>query len=143
MTHLPDTSQTYAVDPARLDSGTWCHKANKDIGKGDIYGSYSADRIGMAKPVRKPFLWKGTPHICVGLRHYGGTSAEAYRLVPVRLFEGEPTTYAEKLKNSGAARADPMGFYHGMTVSSGGESFVLCGPPISFVPGRSEQLALF
>ncbi|MFW6027475.1 MAG: hypothetical protein ACOC91_01575 [bacterium] len=136
-------SETFTVDPARLAAGRWSHEANKDIGKGDIYGSYSADRIGMGQPVRKPFLWKGAPHVCVGISHYGGTAAEAYRLVPVRLFGGDPTTYAEKLADSEAARADPMGFYHGMIVRHGGERFILSGPPIVFVPGRSEQLALF
>jgi hypothetical protein len=144
MTRPPHTTETYAVNPARLAGGTWCHKANRQIGEGDIHGSYSADRIGMAQPVRKPFLWKGAPHVCVGMRYCGESmDAEAYRLVPVRLFDGEPTTYAGKLTDADAARADPNGFYHGMTVRHGGASCVLCGPPVVFVPGRTEQLSLF
>ena len=43
------------IDPARLASGEWCHRAQKTLGQGDIYASYSADRIGMGQPVRKPF----------------------------------------------------------------------------------------
>lgn len=137
-------TETSAVDPARLASGQWCHRAEKMIGVGDIYGSYSGDRIGMGQPVRKPFTWRGSLHVCVGMRHRGDTtSAEAYRLVHPQMFSGEPTTYAEKLTDGDAARADPNGFYHGMTVRHAGAAFVLCGPPLTFVPGQSEQLALF
>lgn len=141
----PDTETgIYAVDPARLASGEWCHRAERTIGEGDIHASYSADRIGMEQPVRKPFTWKGTLHVCVSMRYRGDTtSAEAYRLVHPQMFSGAPTTYAEKLTDADAARADPNGFYHGMTVRHGGETFVLCGPPVSFVPGQAEQLTLF
>jgi hypothetical protein len=142
MSRAPTVSQP--VDPARLAAGRWCHRTNKDIGKGDIYGSYSADCIGIGKPVRKPFTWKGAPHVCVGMRHGGGTTeAEAYRLVHPRMFPGEPTTYTAKLADADSARADPDGFYHGMTVTHAGAVLVLCGPPVLFVPGKSEQLSLF
>ncbi len=45
----------HIVDPSRLASGQWCHKAEKQIGEGDIRASYSADRIGMSQPVRRPW----------------------------------------------------------------------------------------
>jgi len=53
------TGERIMIDPARLASGQWCHRANKTIGQGDISKSYSADRIGMGQPVRKPFEWQG------------------------------------------------------------------------------------
>ncbi|WP_148253623.1 hypothetical protein [Aidingimonas lacisalsi] len=145
MTYLPDTSETYAVDPTRLAMGRWCHRAERTIGEGDIHASYSADHIGMGRPVRPPFSWKGALWTCVGTGYGNGdvVSAKAYRLVPVRLFDGTPVTYAVKTRDAGTARADANGFYHGMLVKSAGKSFVLCGPPALFVPGRSEQMSLF
>ena len=136
--------ETHAVDPARLESGQWCHRANKTIGQGDISASYSADRIGMGQPVRKPFEWRGALWLCVGMSHLRGVNtAEAYRLVHPRVFGGQPMSYSEKTADGDAARSDPFGFYHGMAVRYGGETSVLCGPPVTFLPGQSEQLALF
>lgn len=134
-----------AIDPARLASGQWCHRAEKTIGQGDINASYSADRIGMGQPVRKPFSWRGGLWVCVsnGYRGKDTVAAEAYRLTHPAAFDGEPTTYAEKTRDGDAARADPNGFYHGMSVKHGGQSYVLTGPPVAFVPGQTEQLALF
>ncbi|MGB3627282.1 MAG: hypothetical protein WA989_15725 [Henriciella sp.] len=137
-------SETFTVDPARLAAGTWCHKRDRMIGEGDIAASYSADRIGLGKPVRTPFRWCGGSYICVGMQFCGGTqSARAYRLCDLRVFDGEPVTYRERCANGDAARADSMGFYHGMRVRHGGRYYVLCGPEASFVPGKTEQLALF
>ena len=70
------------VEPERLASGKWCHHAQKTLGQGDISASYSADRIGMGQPVRKPFTWNGGLWVCVGIRYRGGAeTAEAYRLI--------------------------------------------------------------
>jgi len=136
--------QIQPVDPARLASGAWCHRRQKTIGQGDISASYSADRIGMGKPVRKPFSWNGGLWICVGMcGRAGEVSAEAYRLAHPQALDGSPTTYAEKTRNGDAARADPNGFYHGMAVKHSGHELVLCGPPVMFVQGEQEQLALF
>jgi hypothetical protein len=136
--------ETFAVDPARLAHGRWCHRAEKTIGQGDIAASYSADKIGMNEPVRRPFRWRGADWLCVGSGPYNGRpSAEAYRLVHPKAFDGIPTTYREKLCDADAARADPLGFYHGMAVRRGGETFVLCGPPALFVEGETEQRDLF
>jgi len=132
------------VDPARLASGEWCHRREKAIGQGDISASYSGDRIGMGKPVRKPFSWKGGLWICVGTSGRADEiSAKAYRLIDPRAFDGIPISYAERSRHGDAARADPNGYYHGMAVKHSGKEFVLCGPPITFVQGESEQLALF
>lgn len=132
------------VDPARLESGHWCHRAEKTIGQGDISASYSGDRIGMAQPVRKPFAWQGILWVCVGMGHCGGSeTAEAYRLIHPQLFQGEPVTYADKVRNGDSARTDPHGFYHGMRVRHGREDFVLAGPPVTFAPGQVEQMSLF
>jgi hypothetical protein len=79
------------VDPARLRSGTWCHRTEKIIGEGDIAASYSAERIGMGQPIRRPFEWKGSLWVCVALSS-GGTAlpcAEAYRLTHPQAFTGQ------------------------------------------------------
>ena len=75
--------------------------------------------------------------------HGAAITAEAYRLKHPVTFDGVPQTYAQKTADSDAARADPLGLYHGMSVRHDGGLFALCGPPVNFVPGQSEQLALF
>ena len=53
------------------------------------------------------------------------------------MFSGTPTTYAARTGNfemAAAARNDPEGFYHGVTVKHGREMFVLFGPPLRFIP---------
>ena len=146
MTATTDTTQnlTFAVDPARLDTGTWCHTANKTLREGDIAASYSADRIGNGQPIRTPFAWQGARFVCVSLQGCRGTmSAEAYRLVDARAFTGDVMSYSQKVADGDAARSDPNGFYHGMTVNHAGTKYVLCGPPARFEPGEVEQLDLF
>ena len=131
------------VDPSRFSTGSWSHEHNRQVGEGDIHASYSADRIGMGQPVRAPFIYGGCRWVCVSVRL--GPVAEAYRLVHPSGFEGTPTTYGQKSHLNGGenVRADPMGFYHGMTVRSAGQDLVLCGPPANFVAGQETQLALF
>jgi|SRR5579872_2143014 len=131
---------SHYVDPARLRRGSWCHRAEKVMGEGDIAASYSADRIGMGEPLRKPFEWKGSLWVCVSRR---GDSAEAYRLMHPQAFSGTPLTYREKAMDGDAARNDPNGFYHGMLVKHAGKPFVLSGPPALLVPGEPEQMDLF
>jgi len=145
MSSVKDKPSERAVDPARLASGRWCHRAEKTLGKGDIAGSYSADRIGMGQPVRKPFSFEGALWTCVGTGPYGDglLYAEAYRLVHQVAFKDTPVSYAERVANGDYARADPNGFYHGMRVRHAGQDFVLCGPPVIFVPGETQQLVLF
>ena len=146
MTETLEATQplTYSVDPARLNPGTWCHTANKTLKEGDIAASYSADRIGNGQPIRTPFPWAGARWVCVSLQGMrGATSAEAYRLVDIRAFAGEPMTYTQKVADGDAARSDPNGFYHGMTVTHAGTKNVLFGPPARFEPGEVEQLDLF
>jgi hypothetical protein len=114
---------------------------------GDIDDSYSADRIAADQPVRKPFQHDGALWICTsitgsGLTVSGSTEHEAYRLVPGRVFTGMPTTYGTRTSTGEAAetaRNDPNGFYHGVAVKLGRETFVLCGPPLRFVP---EEVAM-
>jgi len=130
----------HSLDSARLRWGTWCHRTEKMTGEGDIAASYSADRIGLGQPLRKPFEWRGSLWVCVGL---GYESAEAYRLMHPQAFDGAPVTYRAKVADGEAARKDPNGFYHAMSVSYGGSTFVLCGPPALFVPGESAQMDLF
>jgi hypothetical protein len=151
--------ETFAVNPARLARSA----AKKEHCEGDIHASYSADNIAMGQPIRKPFKWNGSLCVCTSiagsaLTDSGMQEHEAYRIVPVQMFKGTPTTYKEKMsraESAVAARNDPSGFYHGMTVKHGKESFVLCGPPIRFTPEpppirpdgapsyEPEQLALF
>ena len=137
-------SPTFAIDPARLAPGAWRHDVEKTIGQGDVAASYSGDRIGMDQPIRKSFEWQGSLWVCVGMSHRGEIhSAEAYRLVHPQRFNGEPTTYREKTRDGDAARADPKGFYHGMTVKHAGQKLVMEGPPATFIQGQIAQLDLF
>ena len=104
--------------------------------------SYSADRIGLAGRVRRPFEYHGQRWVCVGS---GGDPmrCEAYRLVPIEGFPRNVQSYAEKTQDAESARNDPHGFYDGMHVTSGRHDLVLCGPPVWFVAGRTAQLTLF
>ena len=123
--------------------GRWCHRTDRQVGEGDISASYSADRIGMAGCVRKPFTWNGVSWVCVSIHgRAGDIRAEAYRLVNPRVFDGPTYTYAERVRGWRSS-GDTLGFYHGMIVKSGGMQLVLCGPPRTFVRGETEQFSLF
>lgn len=130
----------HSVDPARLRWGTWCHRVEKILGEGDIAASYSADRIGMGEPLRKPFEWKGSLWVCVSRSN---EKAEAYRVAHPQAFKGEPLSYRAKTADGDAARSDPSGFYHGMAVTHAGKPVVLCGPPAVLVAGEPPQMDLF
>lgn len=134
------TPRQIPVDPARLTHGQWCHKRNRQIGEGDIAASYSADRIGQSQSIRKPFRFDGESWVSVG---NCGDEATAYRLGHVSQFQGDTNSYAERCRNGDAARSDDLGFYHGMEVTHRKETYVLLGPPASFVPGEPEQPSLF
>lgn len=150
---------TIPVNPARLAWGRYDHGRNRDVGEGDIHASYSADTIASTGKIRKAFRWQAQLMVTVGLSRLGGREeAEAYHLVPLKAFAGTPTSYAEKIFCDGgaeAARNDPNGFYHGMSVKQGRETFVLSGPPVVFVAEEQpirpegdagiegEQLSLF
>ncbi len=132
------------VDPGRLADGTWCHRRNKMIGQGDISASYSADRIGENKPLRKPFDWQGATWVCVGKMPHGeGRSATVYRLIDPGLFDEAATTFGDRARRGDAAREVPNGFYHGVTVTHAKRVLVLCGPPALLIPGKTAQLELF
>ena len=124
-------SEEFEVDPARLQSGRYDHATNRVIGEGDIARSYSAERIGMGQPIRRPFLWRGQVWVCTSILREG---AQVYRLVQPEQFPGVPTTYPEKTRDDEAARKDPMGFYHGMTINLAGRPLVLCGPEVRVKP---------
>jgi hypothetical protein len=132
----PDDRETFAVNPVRLAWGD----ASRKICEGDIHASYSADVIAMAGRVRKPFKWRGALCVCTSISGCGLTESrmqehETYRIIPVEMFTGAITTYREKTaraETAEAARNDPSGFCHGMTIKHGTQRFVLCGPPIRF-----------
>jgi hypothetical protein len=138
------------VNPARLAWGSYDHSKNDYVNEGDIPASYSGDCIAMGQPVRKPFRMDGEMWVTIALCNHG---ARAYRLCPLRIFNGIPTNYRHKTGSAelaDAARNDPNGFYDRMTVRHGGLEFVLCGPEVQIVAGRPEdipapqvQLALF
>lgn len=139
-TDITSDPKCHAVDPDRLAAGQWSHKSNRQFGEGDIHASYSADRIGMGKPVRKPFRFAGGLWVCVGC---SGKSAEAYRLSRPTEFAGETFDYGERVRNGRAGRSDPNGFYHGMRVRHSAQDYILTGPAETFVEGEREQLSLF
>jgi hypothetical protein len=139
----PKERETCAVHAARLAWGA----AGRETCEGDIHASYSADVIAMDGRVRKPFRWKDALCVCTsisgsGLTRSGMQEHEAYRIVPVKMFAGTMTTYREKTaraEDAEAARNDANGFYHGMTIKHGAETFVLCGPPIRFTAEGSPE----
>ena len=136
--------EIHCVDPARLAFGRWDTEQNVQAGEGDIVGSYSADRIGMGQPIRRPFRFRNELWVCTGITGGAGqTMAEAYRLSDPAVFEEGTTTYSEKTRDPEAARRDPSGFYHGMAVHAGKRSLILVGPPVVFVRGRDFQTDLF
>ncbi|SFU18672.1 hypothetical protein [Sedimentitalea nanhaiensis] len=133
--NAPIEPQEHRVDPSRLASGTWCHTRNRQIGEGDIAASYSADKIAQGK-IRKPFFWKNCLWVCTGTN---SKSAEAYRLVPERFFDGELTTYNEVAMLPFEQRIKPEGFYHGMRVRHGKQDCVLVGPKALLLPKEESE----
>ena len=127
---------TVHVNPARLKWGRYDHERGQDIGEGDIHASYSADTIAIAGKVRKSFRFQGRLLVTVSMSGCGGVEkAEAFELIPPKTFNGIPTPYHERTgtaDNADAARNDPMGFYHGMKVTCGRETFIMSGPPTIF-----------
>ena len=115
--------------------------------------SYSADKIGESKTVRKPFKFEGVFYVSTG-GHLGKNSLpaeEAYQLVPRDQFQGLVKWYGQKLRETQVdwgeqRRNQPEGFYHGMLIKRGETEWVLLGPPITFQPKDgdvpSKQLTL-
>ena len=132
--------RSHTVEPSRLAYGAWCHASEKQIGEGDIRASYSADRIGMGQPIRKPFRYAGELWVCVGTCP---ARAEAYRLVHPSLYCGMARSYLERCRDGDFARGDPAGFYDGIIVRHAGRGLVMAGPPVTFVGGEEAQLTLF
>lgn len=133
-------SRSHRVEPSRLAFGVWCHASEKHIGEGDIRASYSADRVGMGQPIRKPYRYAGELWVCVGT---GPAGAEAYRLVHPSLYGDTARSYAERCRDGDCARADLADFYDGIIVRHGGRELVMAGPPVTFVAGEEGQLSLF
>jgi hypothetical protein len=133
-------ARSLTVEPSRLAFGAWCHASEKQIGEGDIRASYSADRIGMGQPIRKPFRYTGELWVCVGTSPSG---AEAYRLVHPSLYYGTARIYHDRCRDGERARGDQTGFYDGIIVRHAGRELVMCGPPVMFVAGGEAQLSLF
>ena len=126
----------HEVDPDRFAFGEWIAHENRHVGEGDIYASYSADRIAVLGKVRKPFQFRGRDWVCTSNCFEGlaGNVSTAYRLVAIEAFEGEPVSYEEKARDCAVARRDPDGFYHSIKVQHRGQDHVLCGPPVHFIP---------
>jgi len=136
----PPTIREFHVDPSRLASGTWCHTRDIQIGEGDISASYSGDKIGMEQTVRSPFKWQNAMWVCTGIvSRCEFRAAEAYQLLPLRFFQGEPISYYENAAMGDEARLRPEGFYHGMAVKHGKQDFVLVGPGAVFLPSEDVQ----
>ena len=133
-------ASSHTVEPSRLGFGAWCHAREKHIGEGDIRASYSADRIGMGQPIRKPFRYAGELWVCVGT---GPAGAEAYRLVHPSIYGGIARSYHDRCRDGDRARGDPAGFYDGIIVRHAGQELVMAGPPVMFVAGEEAQLTLF
>lgn len=128
------------VDPARLESGIWCHGRDRQIGEGDISASYSGDKIALEGCVRSPFKWQNCLWVCTGIvSHSNARAATAYRLLPARFFDGMPISYHENAMLGDEARSRPEGFYHGMAVRHGKQDCVLIGPSAVFLPSEEGQ----
>lgn len=137
----PIAPKEYRVDPSRLASGTWCHTRDRCIGEGDIAASYSADKIGLEGKVRKPFVWQNSLWVCTSLHSMASElSAESYRLLPERFFDGEPISYHENVMLGDEARLRPEGFYHGMRVQHGKQDYILVGPKALFLPKKDSEM---
>jgi hypothetical protein len=149
------------VPSQRLSSG-YDPATRRNTKEGDMYQSYSADKIASGLPVREPFEFSGSLWICTSIAGSavtvsGQAELEAYRLSPPELFKETPTTYKVKvtLDNGETARNDPLGFYNGIKVTYRGRSWIMAGPASIFVaeavPERpthdpapaTEQLSLF
>jgi len=110
--------------------------------RGDISNSYSADVIDKGK-IRKPFHYNGqlytTTSAASGMYPDSIRQAEAYRLVPAKLFDGQITDFHTKIHhdNGRSARSDPSGFYHGIAITHQRRQYVLAGPPLMFLPNLS------
>jgi hypothetical protein len=133
-------ARSHTVEPSRLAFGAWCHASERQIGEGDIRASYSADRIGMGQPIRKPFRYSGELWVCVGTIASG---AEAYRLVQLSAYCGTARSYHDRCRDGDRARGDKAGFYDGIIVRHAGRELVMAGPPVMFVAGEGAQLSLF
>jgi hypothetical protein len=133
-------ARAHTVEPSRIAFGAWCHASERQIGEGDIRASYSADRIGMGQPIRKPFRYSGELRVCVGT---GPSGAEAYRLVHPSLYFGKASSYHDRCRDGDRARGDQAGFYDGITVRHAGRELVMAGPPVTFVAGKEAQLSIF
>ncbi|MBA4044139.1 hypothetical protein F1640_05915 [Novosphingobium sp. NBM11] len=133
-------ARSHTVEPSRLAFGAWCQTSQKQIGEGDIRASYSADRIGMGQPIRKPFRYDGDLWACVGT---GPSGAEAYRLLHPSLYCGTACSYHVRCRDGDRARGDKAGFYDGIIVRHAGRELVMAGPPATFVAGEEAQLSLF
>ncbi len=135
---MSDIENTISVAPSRLKSGSWCHASNQQKGEGDISASYSADVIAMEGRVRKPFRLNGYLCVCVGKSYHPQAGAKIYKLIELQNFEGTPTSYNERCKEE--ARACPNGFYHGMRVKNGKQTYVLSGPAIMAIESDEPEL---
>jgi hypothetical protein len=136
----PAIIKEFFVDPARLASGHWCHKRDRQIGEGDISASYSADKIALEGRVRSPFTWQNCLWVCIGTASHGEHRAsEAYRLIPERFFDGTPLSYHDNAMLGDEARLRPEGFYHGMAVRHGKQKCALVGPKAVFLPSADAQ----
>jgi hypothetical protein len=135
-------SRVIYVEPARLQRTFEPDKRRT----ADIASSYSADLISNPRStVRRPFVFEGKRYVSTGTGPLTD-SVEAYQLVAEAEFDGEVTTYADKVHQvhngrndqsyGEAARNDPFGFYHRMQVTSAGKPHVLVGPPIILRPGK-------
>lgn len=139
--NAPTSRRIFFVDPARFVPGRWCHERDRQIAEGDISASYSADKIALEGRVRSPFTWEKVYWVSVGgSANADNRSVEAYRLVPVRFYEGTPISYRENSMLGGEARARPEGFYHGMSVKHGKEDYVLVGPCALFFPCKHTEM---
>lgn len=93
----------------------------------EVRAAYSADSL-CGNKIRKPFHYRGAPHIAGGGCHMGERyEVEIYELIPRASFTGATTTYQERVSRDGGNRArhDPRGFYYGIAVSYGGVAYVV------------------
>ena len=87
MTDTSTTPNTYSIDPAPLNFGKWCRRAENQLGEGDFPRRTHRDGTATQETflLEKLALWVS--------REFGRGSAEVHRSTPRENFSGTQSSY--------------------------------------------------